>query len=327
MVLGVTLALAAVLTVALGGGAPAFAVLALVSGCFAAAYALLVRPLAVRSVLSGWRRLLAEAAALAGAAALAAAAAWTAVRLLGGEARLLRMGLMGFGILAAIRLLEAGYDGLRRHVREVELASEELRRRALEAELNALRARTDPHFLFNALNTLAGLIEEDPERAVAVVGRLAGYFRHAHAAAGAGEVPLGSELAAASAWLEIQALRFGERLSWRVEAEPGVDAVPVIPFLLQPLVDNAVRHGLEAGRPVTVRVTARRSGRALELAVEDDGRGSRGGGTNGTGTALADLRRRLALRWGRRAGLEAGPAESGGFRVVVRIPLPVTEEA
>lgn len=327
VMLGVTLALAVVLSVALGGGMEAFAGLVLISGCFATAYGLLVRPLALRlnSNLRGWRRIPVEALALAAASVSGGGLAWAVARVLGGEVDLLSVTLVGLGILTAIRLVEVRYDRLRRHAREVERAGEELRRRALEAEVGALRARTDPHFLFNALNTVAGLIEEDPDRAVAVVGRLAGYFRHAHAAAAAEEVPLGEELRAAEARLEIQGLRFGRYLRWSMEVAPEVETAPVIPFVLQPLVDNAVRHGLEEGRPMTVRVTARKLGRFLELAVEDDGPGARHPGRRGTGTALVDLRRRLELRWGRRAGLNVGPVTTGGFRARVRIPLPAEE--
>ncbi len=321
----VALALAAALTAVgapAGGALASFVALAAVAGCFAVAYVAGVRPASRRlaSLEPPVLRAAAEAATLVAAAAAAGLVAVWLVRGLGAPVHPLRLGAAGLGVMVAIRLVEAGYDALRRRVREVELAEERARREALLAELKALRARTDPHFLFNALNTVAGLIVEDPARAEAAALRLAAFFRHQHAAAGADRVPLGEELDAAAAYLAIQALRFGDRLRWRLEADEGVRPLPVPPFVLQPLVENAVVHGLDGGSAVTVLVRAVRRGDRLEVAVEDDGPGPGGSRRRGTGTALADLRRRLELVHGDGAALVTGARAGGGFRAVVTLP-------
>jgi signal transduction histidine kinase len=204
-----------------------------------------------------------------------------------------------------------------------ELRRQRALKEAVRAQLQALQARTHPHFLFNTLNTVAGLIEEDPRRAEELVTRLAQLYRHVLGRSERERVTLGEELQAVSDYLEIEAVRFGERLRWRLELDEGSKEVDVLPFVLQPLVENAVLHGVGSrpeGGEVRVRVESRRD--RLLLSVEDDGPGPGGSQhCDGSGTALAGLEERLALAYGPSARLDWRRGSLGGFRVTVSLPL------
>lgn len=192
-------------------------------------------------------------------------------------------------------------------------------RQALRAELSALQSRTNPHFLFNALNTIAALIAEDPAVAERAVERLASLLRYALDSGRRPLVPLRDELAATLAYLELERLRFGDRLRTSIDVAEDLQDVYVPPMSLQPLVENAVLHGVAAQRaPTTIEVWARRERTAIELGVRDDGPGD--GDHQGTGTAHVDLRARLELLFGAAATLDAGPATPRGYRVVMRVP-------
>ncbi len=316
-----------------------FAVLCLMSLCFATAYRiayLLVLPVFLRRAPEARplpiRRALLHAAAILAAAAGGGEAATRVLVLFGSassahiDALRVRVISIGLAVLVGIRLVELGYEQLRQRVRTVELREERARRQALHAELAALQARVDPHFLFNSLNTIAGLIEEDPERAVAVVTRLSGLFRHTVHGSRVQSVPLEDEIEAVSAFLEIQTLRFGDRLSWSVRVDPGLETARVPPLILQPLAENAVLHGTSERRNATVRIEAVRiaaaaTGDVLLLTVEDDGPGPGGSSHSGSGTSLADLAERIDLLHGSAASLETGAAPGGGFQACLRLPL------
>jgi two-component system sensor histidine kinase AlgZ len=238
------------------------------------------------------------------------------------RADILRVGLV-VGTIVMVVILTFGR--LRAHAREVELRAERAQREALLAQLGALQARTNPHFLYNSLNTVASLIEEDPSRAELVLERLAALFRYALEGSSKSQVPLADELHAVRGYLEIETLRFGERLVSHVEVEPGLESVPVPPLILQPLVENAVLHGVasrRSGGAVTVR--AGRENGSLVLCVEDDGPGPGASTHQGSRTSLSDLQSRLALVYGDAARLEAGAANSGGYRVRLVIPMQPT---
>jgi hypothetical protein len=195
-------------------------------------------------------------------------------------------------------------------------------RAALVAQVQALQARIQPHFLFNSLNTIASLIGEDPARAEQVVEKLADTFRYTLDASRRTLVPLAEEIEATEDFLELETLRYADRLHvvWRVE--PGLGDVSVPPLLLQPLVENAVQHGIatrrEGGR---IHVDLRRERDCLQVRIEDDGPGPGGSSHRGSGSALADLRTRLRLLYGRRAAVDIDRGELGGFRVTIRLPL------
>ena len=234
-----------------------------------------------------------------------------------------RLYLQDIVISAVIITILVTADEANGRAREASRREALARMAAVHAELATLQARTDPHFLFNSLNTVAALIPEDPELAETLLLRLAAVFRYALDAGRKGSVALAEEIAAVTAYLEVEALRLGPRLSWRLDRDAGLDAVQVPPLVLQPLVENAIRHGAGARRGATaIVVSARRRDGDLVLAVEDQGEpGDTAPTPPGSGSALADLRARLALTFAERAQLAAGAAPPAGWRAEVVMPL------
>ncbi len=193
---------------------------------------------------------------------------------------------------------------------------------AAEARLMALEARVHPHFLFNSLNSVLSLIPDDPVRAEALLEKVAALLRFALDAGQSRLIPLADELRIVRDYLDIESSRLGDRLRSTIDVEPAALDWPVPPFALQTLVENSVRHSIAPRRTGgAVRVTARRHGGRLELAVWDDGDGfSRGELRAGHGldnlegrlSALFDGRGELALR--------GGDGDGGGMTVVVAVP-------
>jgi two-component system sensor histidine kinase AlgZ len=215
-------------------------------------------------------------------------------------------------------------ERMRRRAVEAELGAQRLEQQALKAELTALQSRTNPHFLFNALNTIAALIAEDPPRAERAVERLAELLRYALEGTKRPWVALREEIAAVESYLELERMRYGERLCASVDAEASALDVEVPPMCLQPLVENAVLHGVASQRgPTKVELVARRAGGQLDIVIDDDGPGPAGSRHRGTGSAHVDLRARLALLYGERARLELGTSASGGYRVRLSLPEDV----
>jgi LytS/YehU family sensor histidine kinase len=204
--------------------------------------------------------------------------------------------------------------------RRAEQQSLELTVLAREAELRALKAQVHPHFLFNSLNSISSLTTGDPARAREMCILLAEFFRKSLALGDKPTVSLEEELAVARTYLAIEGLRFGPRL--RVEEAVDEAALPcgLPPLLLQPLVENAIRHGIatcaEGG---VVRLQARTDGRSLRLLVEnplDPDSPAR----PGVGLGLANVRGRLLARYGERAWLDAERTHDG-FRVTLLLPV------
>ena len=213
--------------------------------------------------------------------------------------------------------------------REQELAAE--RRSSVEAQLRALQAQIRPHFLFNTFNALSELIHEDPDAAEALVTDLAHLLRYSLRSSSDGEVPLGDELDAIARYLRIERTRLGDRLQIEVEVDASLHAERVPGLILQPLVENAVQHGVaprpEGGR---IRIRAAREEGGLVLVVEDDGPGlppavldgtAEGLGTGGHGGGFANVRRRLSLRFGDAARLDVSAVEGGGTRLTMHLPV------
>jgi hypothetical protein len=195
---------------------------------------------------------------------------------------------------------------------------------AREAELKALRAQLHPHFLFNSLNSINALVGSDPEAARRMTQLLGDFLRTSLALGARGRVPLAEELALAERYLAVEQVRFGSRLIVAREVEPACERCQVPPLLVQPLVENAVKHGVanrvEGG---TVRLAARRRDGRLEIAVENPFDEDAPPG-RGQGLGLDNVRRRLAALDPDGAGLEVR-RETGTFRVTLR--LPILEEA
>ncbi|HJL16335.1 MAG TPA: histidine kinase [Sandaracinaceae bacterium LLY-WYZ-13_1] len=204
---------------------------------------------------------------------------------------------------------------------EQAVALVEARAAADAAALESLRRRLEPHFLFNALNVLRATIRRDPGRARELVSDLADLYRYllSHP----DQATLSEEMEHAQAYLAIERARLGdERLAVAVELPPALARLTVPPLLLQPLVENAVKHGI--GRrdgPGRVQLRARADDDALVIEVEDAAHGRRLPPVeSGSGIALSTLRRRLARRYGDAASLELRPTDEG-MRAVVRLPL------
>lgn len=224
------------------------------------------------------------------------------------------------------------YEGLRwrlaeslREVEQVRLRAADLREQAARAELAALQARINPHFFFNTLNTISSLLEEDPERAGEIVQTLAGLFRYTFRVAKAGPVPLSDELSFVRSYLGVEQARFGERLRVVAEVDPAALSAPVPGLILQPLVENAVVHGIApVGGGGTVRIAARVDGGLLRIDVGDDGAGLRDatGDPIREGHGLGNVRQRLRTLYGRRGGVEL-TANPGGRGAVARMRLPI----
>jgi hypothetical protein len=193
-------------------------------------------------------------------------------------------------------------------------------RRATESQLKLLQAQMEPHFLFNTLANVHSLIDHDAGKAKAMLSAFTDYLRASLGELRLDEVTLGDELALAEAYLRVQATRMEERLAYRIEADEAARQAAWLPLSLQPLVENAVHHGLEpkvGGGAVEVRAHA--EGTSLVVQVRDNGRGLGTSARHGTGMALTNLRERLAARFGDAASLTLAAAEPG---VVATLRLP-----
>ena len=207
------------------------------------------------------------------------------------------------------------------------VALERVRSELARAELRALRAQVNPHFLFNTLNTIAALISENPAAAEDVVTRLADVFRHALTASSREHTRLGDELEFMRSWLAIERVRFGDRLRVTVEVEPGLEDVPVPGLLFQPLIENAVHYAVaprEGGGCISLRVRRDAGGLTLTAEIEDDGPGfSPDVRPSGNGVGLESVRERLRLGGAGHAFL-LDTAPGKGTRVRITLPLVPT---
>jgi sensor histidine kinase YesM len=191
---------------------------------------------------------------------------------------------------------------------------------ATEARIASLESRVRPHFLFNSLNSAIALIPEDPARAEQVLERLAALLRFSLDVHQTRLVPLGEELRIVIDYLEIERVRFGERLRYKVEVAPELEAHRIPAFALQTLVENSVKYAI-ATRSTggEIRVAATRDGGRLRLAVEDDGPGFAAPLPPGHG--LDTLRARLDVLYGREASLAAPAPSTSGARVAMEVPV------
>jgi len=233
---------------------------------------------------------------------------------------LLLLVLLYAGALAVSTLVDAA---LERHARE--LHASQLQAELSAARLEALRAQLRPHFLYNSLHGIAALIADDQrDRALGATEQLAELLHAAFRDDGRTLIPLAEELELVDRYLALQQMRFADRLTVTHDIEAGLDHALVPPLLLQPLVENAVQHGLEAtAGNVTVRLSARAEGDRLRLDVENDGAKIATGWEegHGGGVGIANTRGRLRTIYGERATLRLTPRDAGGMIATVLIPL------
>jgi two-component system, LytTR family, sensor kinase len=210
-----------------------------------------------------------------------------------------------------------------RQAHDLALERAELERDLVEARLQGLRAQLQPHFLFNALNTISAFTETDPPTARRLMGQLGSLLRASLAHASRPLVTLGEELTFLDDYLAIESARFEGRLVVTVDADDDILGCPVPGFLLQPIVENAIRHGvaprLAGGR---VEVTAAKGGAAISLRVRDDGAGLPAGWTAAThaGVGLKNVASRLEHIYRRSGLLNVQPRPDGGVDVTITIP-------
>jgi hypothetical protein len=207
-----------------------------------------------------------------------------------------------------------------RQVKEKEQREVQLIALAREAELRALKAQINPHFLFNTLNTIASLIHTHPEQAEETVERLAEMFRYLLNGSERRLVPLEEELAFVGGYLEIERARFGERLRVTRQVDPDVLRVPVPSLILQPLVENAVQHGRGADGSVDLTIRAGASGDEVLIAIADLGRGMDPGHGVGWGVGLRNVDDRLCKTYGPAYALCIEANNPHGTVVSLRIP-------
>ncbi len=225
-------------------------------------------------------------------------------------------------ILAVLR----GMDS-RRHLRDERLRSAQLETRLMQSQLHAMRMQLQPHFLFNTLNAISALALAEPIRARRMIARLSDLLRLTLEERHTALVPLSHELELVRCYLEIQQERFGDRLATRFDvADDTLDAA-VPGMILQPLVENALRHGLlDKTTPGHLLVRAHRQGAHLHLSVEDDGLGLPNGGVV-EGVGLGTTRERLRMQFEDMASLDMHAREGGGTRVELRMPFHVATVA
>ena len=192
-----------------------------------------------------------------------------------------------------------------------------------EAELRALRAQINPHFLFNSLNTIADLIVRDPPRAEAMTLRLASVFRHVLAHSSRSMTTIREEIEFLRTYLYIEEARFGDRLRVTIDVAPEAAGQPIPSLILQPLVENAMKHGLgPKPGPGNIWISAHTEGDQVCVRIEDDGMGPQSAPAAAPGrVSWPDQRRRATAHalWGPGFG-EARAREGGGARVTLRIP-------
>jgi two-component system LytT family sensor kinase len=238
--------------------------------------------------------------------------------LLSGEMDLIRQGAQLIG-----RRLEA----LARERERIELSRRQadLTHQLVEAELRALRAQINPHFLFNALNTIAALVHQDPQLAEAMTLRLARIFRYVLTQTDRSFSPLHEEIDFLRAYLDIEQMRFGERLQVQFQVAEAFADRPIPSLILQPLVENAIKHGLSpkvGPCELVIRCAARQE--ELVLSIEDNGVGVQSDNPKkspGVGIGLRNVRERLATVYGARARLSFQSQPQQGSRATVYLPL------
>ncbi len=204
--------------------------------------------------------------------------------------------------------------------RQGELRSAELSAQLAEAQLQALRMQFHPHFLFNTLNSIATLIHTDPDAADRMTARLSDLLRLTLENVGVQEVPLARELEFLERYLEIERTRFSDRLIVRIDVAPDTLDARTPYLILQPLVENAIRHGIATrSSPGTVIICAARDDGMLALEVKDDGPGMPPDAKHGIG--ISSTRARLERLYGNAHRFELTNAAEGGLTVKLAFPL------
>ena len=237
----------------------------------------------------------------------------------------------GIGIMLmsiALGLTASFYFSSRVLLADARMRAETAQRQASEARLRLLETQLEPHMLFNTLANLQALIAIDPPAAQRMLDRLIAYLRATLAASRAGSHSLSAEFERLRDYLELMAVRMGPRLRYTLTLPESLQDVAIPPLLLQPLVENAIRHGLEPKvEGGHIEVSAQRDGDLIRLTVADDGLGLRSsaaeaGRGNHQGFGMNQVSERLATSFGPRARMQADGGEHGGTVVTLMLPMP-----
>ena len=205
-------------------------------------------------------------------------------------------------------------------VQEQERHAAELALQAQEAQVRALRYQINPHFLFNTLNAIAALVRDAPAKAEEMVVQLSEFFRRSLSVNPMEDLTLSEEVELQRLYLEIERTRFPDRMRFDVELDDGSAEARVPALLLQPLVENAVKHGVARSEgPTCIRIGARVDGPVLEIVVENDAKAT-GRASGGEKVGLRNVQDRLRSRFGDEASLAVAGGDDG-FRNTLRIPL------
>ena len=225
-----------------------------------------------------------------------------------------------FGAIGGITyFLSLRIETLDAEVKQRRMNQIESEKRQFEAHLKLLQAQIEPHFLFNTLANVSSLIDSDPALAKKLLERLNDWLRVALARARSDHTTLGDELDMLENYLQIMKIRFGERLHWNIEVSEADRVRSFPPMLLQPLVENAVRHGIEpkiGGGVIDIRADSK--GAVLRIEVSDNGVGLIDNGTGGTG--LANVRERLLTLFGNEGKLVLENRVGGGASALLELP-------
>jgi len=199
------------------------------------------------------------------------------------------------------------------------LRAERIEREATLANLRALQAQIEPHFLFNTLANVSSLVDPDPAKAKRMLESFIRFLRASLAATRTESTTLAAEGELIAAYLDVLQVRMGSRLAYRVDIAPELGAFALPPMLLQPVVENAIRHGLEPKvEGGLVELSARGEGSGVRIAISDTGMGF--APTTRGGLGLTNLRDRLRLVYSGKASLSVAEAPGGGTRVVIELP-------
>ncbi len=221
-----------------------------------------------------------------------------------------------------------------RKYRERDRLALQLEEKLAQMQLDALRMQLNPHFLFNALNSVSALMDIDVVKAQSMLARVSDLLRLSLKNAGSTTIPVWQEVELAELYLQVAQMRYGEGLKVDFEVDPHAVDEQVPSFIMQPLIENALKHGLQPGHPGQhVQVEVRKADGILELVVEDNGRGLEGQLTHsgrflamrpsvdGLGIGLTNTRARLTMLYGDSYAFRMSNNPLGGCRVEIRLPV------
>jgi len=226
---------------------------------------------------------------------------------------------------ASILLISYAFDYQRRY-REGEVRATRLEAQLAQAQLQALKMQLHPHFLFNTLHSISALVHKNPDAADKMIARLGDFLRMTLENSGAHEVSLQEELEFLKCYLEIERIRFAERLTVQLDIEPETLDARLPNLILQPIVENAIRHGISPRTiPGRIEIEARRLNGFLQVQVTDNGPGISSNSNTGTivreGVGLANTQARLKQLYGENHRLDLSNAATGGLTVLLEIPF------